>query len=207
MDRTGGLPLTMDILARWWTVVGGCLFLSFVGGQVRAQTTVYTWTDEKGVIHYSDSMVPAQHIERATTLVVPSHVTSVPSISEESGRIPLVIRNNDPSQKFVRVTLSGEQATREVLMLVDTGAQITLIDEALAEDLLLEHVQDAWLTGVTGTARGWIGRLPLLRLGTEEVRDLPIMVGPLPGRLLLGMDVLERLDLSVGSRTLQRTRE
>jgi len=32
------------------------------------------------------------------------------------------------------------------------------------------------------------------------------MVGPMRGHLLLGMDVLERLELSVGPRSLQRAR-
>jgi len=91
-------------------------------------------------------------------------------------------------------------------MLVDTGAQMTLIDQALAEELALEHVDNALLTGVTGSTTGWIGRLSGLRLGGHEVRDLQVMVAPISGRLLLGMDVLERLELSVGPRSLQRAR-
>jgi predicted aspartyl protease len=89
-------------------------------------------------------------------------------------------------------------------MLVDTGAQITVIDEALANELEVEHVQDAMIAGVTGTARSWIGRLPTLRLGEERVSDLQVMIGPMAGRLLLGMDVLEQLELSVGPRSLHR---
>jgi predicted aspartyl protease len=93
-------------------------------------------------------------------------------------------------------------------MLVDTGAQITLISETLAEELSLEHVQNAHIIGVTGTAQGWIGRLPKLRLGTKEVNNLNVMVGSLPGihPHFLGMDVLERLKLSVGLRNLQQSR-
>lgn len=109
-----------------------------------------------------------------------------------------------PAQRFVRAELEGGQAIRDVLMLVDTGAQISLIDEGLAKDLDLEHVQDALLQGVTGSSQGWIGRLSSLRVGSEEIRDLQIMVGPRPGLILLGMDVLERLKLSVGPRSLQR---
>src|SRR5262249_25291862 len=126
--------------------------------------------------------------------------------TEAHDNMPGVILNNDPSQKFVRAELAGEQDSREVLMLVDTGAQITLIDQSLAEELALERLDNALLTGVTGSAVGWIGRLPVLRLGRAEVRDLSVMVGPMRGRLLLGMDVLERLELSVGPRSLQRAR-
>jgi clan AA aspartic protease (TIGR02281 family) len=116
----------------------------------------------------------------------------------------LVILNNDVSQKFVRTVLEGERISREALMLVDTGAQITVIDEETAQELDIEHVQDALLAGVTGTSRGWIGRLPSLRVGEDVVNDLPVMVGPMSGRLLLGMDVLEQLSLSVGLRSLHR---
>lgn len=190
--------------ARRWHAISLFLLLSLGGGRLWAQTTIYQWTDEKGVTHFSDSMVPPQQIDRAAAVVLPSRSGARTSGTADS--IPLVILNNDPSQKFVRATLEGERTVREVLMLVDTGAQITLIDESLAEELSLEHVQDALLAGVTGVARGWIGRLPTLQVGAEEVRDLHVMVGPLPGRLLLGMDVLGRLDLSVGPRTLERAR-
>jgi predicted aspartyl protease len=186
-------------------IVGTFLLLSLLGSKIWAQSTVYSWTDEKGVVHFSNSMIPPQHLEDATKIQMPSRPTSPASRTDTADNIPLVILNDDPSQKFVRAELTGEQDTKEVLMLVDTGAQITLIDQALAEELDLEHLDNALLTGVTGSTIGWIGRLPILRLGQAEVRDLNVMVGPMHGRLLLGMDVLERLELSVGPRSLQRT--
>jgi len=187
-------------------IVGTFLLLSLMGSKTWAQSTVYSWTDEKGVVHFSNSMVPPQHMEDATKIEMPSRPTSPASGTDTADNIPLVILNDDPSQKFVRAELTGAQDTKEVLMLVDTGAQITLIDQALAEELALEHLDNALLTGVTGSTSGWIGRLPALHLGQAEVRDLKVMVGPMRGRLLLGMDVLERLELSVGPRSLQRTR-
>jgi predicted aspartyl protease len=186
--------------------IGLSLLLCCNGAQLWAQTTIYSWTDEKGVRHYSNSMAPSRDHGQVEQIVTPSHAATLASEARASESIPLVILNNDASQKFVRATLEGERTTQEVLMLVDTGAQITLIDEDLAEELHLEHVQDALLSGVTGTAQGWIGRLPTLRLGSETVNDLYVMVGPLPGRFLLGMDVIERLELSVGPRSLHRSR-
>ena len=176
----------------------------FMQGPLWAQSTVYSWTDEKGVVHFSNSMVPPQHLNHVEKLDIPARTTYEASSTRRGDSIPLVILNGDPSQKFVRAVLDGERATREVLMLVDTGAQITVIDEALANDLDVEHLQDAMIAGITGSARGWIGRLPTLRLGEEQVSDLRVMVGPMAGRLLLGMDVLEQLELSVGPRSLHR---
>lgn len=174
------------------------------GAQLWAQDTIYSWTDEKGVIHFSNSMAPPQHLKEAAVAATPSSAPVRGTEVREAASIPLVILNNDPSQKFVRTILEGERRSREALMLVDTGAQITVIDEETAQELDIEHVQDALLAGVTGVSRGWIGRLPLLRVGEDVVNDLHVMVGPMAGRLLLGMDVLEQLRLSVGLRNLHR---
>jgi predicted aspartyl protease len=173
------------------------------GTQLQAQTTIYMWTDERGVVHYSDSMVPAQHLNNTSTLEMATPSTSKRPKSEEFA-IPLVTLNNDASQKFVRAELEGDYSTRQVLMLVDTGAQITFLDQTVAEELGVTYLEDAVLVGVTGSAQGWLGRLAKLRLETEEVHDLRVMVGPAAGRVLLGMDVLQQLRLSVGLHSMQR---
>jgi predicted aspartyl protease len=155
-------------------------------------------------MHYSNSMAPPQHLKEAATAVVSSRAPVREGALRDAAQIPLVILNNDASQKFVRAVLDGEYTSREALMLVDTGAQITVIDEETAQELNIDHIQDALLAGVTGLSRGWIGRLPALHIGEDVVSDLRVMVGPMSGRLLLGMDVLEQLGLSVGLRSLHR---
>jgi predicted aspartyl protease len=184
-------------------VLGLFLLLPISTQPVEAQSTIYSWVDEKGITHFSNSMAPPQHIQEAGA-VVTSRTATRSSGAYDATTIPLVILRNDPSQKFVQAVLEGPRIAREKLMLVDTGAQITVLDEETARELNIEHVQDALLAGVTGTSRGWIGRLPSLRVGEEEVNDLHVMVGPMAGRLLLGMDVLEQLGLSVGLRSLHR---
>ncbi len=189
----------------WWrSAVGLLLLLPLLGKPVWSQETIYSWTDEKGVVHFSNSMVPPQHLREAETAVASTRPTVRAGDARDAVSIPLVILNNDPSQKFVQATLEGGRTSRDTLMLVDTGAQITVIDEDTAQDLDVEHVQDALLAGITGTSRGWIGRLATLKIGEEAITDLHVMVGPMPGRLLLGMDVLEHLRLSVGLRSLHR---
>ena len=189
-------------LGSFWGI-GGVIALLWLlqPEQIFAQPRIYTWTDEYGVTHFSDSVVSPEVMDKAKSLT-PSAKSSARSSKNED--IPLMIFPDRPAQRFVSAELEGGQTVRDVLMLVDTGAQISLIDEGLARDLDLEHVQDALLQGVTGASQGWIGRLSSLRLGSEEVRNLQIMVGPRPGLILLGMDVLERLKLSVGPRSLQR---
>jgi predicted aspartyl protease len=121
-----------------------------------------------------------------------------------SNEIPFVILDGDLSRRFVPVVLEGARSRKEVLMLIDTGAQISMIDAALADDLDVEHVQDVQIVGVSGVAPGWVGRLRNLRLGDEEVSDPQVMVGPLSGMRLLGMDVLSAMKLTIGQKALER---
>ena len=123
----------------------------------------------------------------------------IANLSETSLSIPLV---KSDRKKLVPVKLEGSRGTRQVLMVVDTGAQMSMIDEDLAAELGVDFVEEAGIIGATGLAPAWIGRLRRVQLGDREIRDWSIMVGPLPGVVLLGMDVLDRLKLSVGSNTL-----
>ena len=60
--------------------------------------------------------------------------------------------------------------------------------------------------GVTGAALADVVELETLQVGSEELRDIEVAVGRRPGLNLLGMDVLNRLDLRVGHDTLDRER-
>ncbi|MGE0824686.1 MAG: retroviral-like aspartic protease family protein [Candidatus Binatia bacterium] len=165
-----------------------------------AQSKIYMWTDKNGVVHFSDSVVSSKDFENAKTIAVNKAKKETAKESE----IPLLTFDDRPAQKFVRAQLESDGAMRDVLMLVDTGAQISLVDQALAEELALEKVEEATLRGVNGITKSWIGRLPAFRLGDEEIRDLRVLVGPQPGLVLLGMDVLDHLNLSVGPKSLHR---
>jgi hypothetical protein len=157
------------------------------------QGGVYTWTDEKGVVHFSNSQVPPQHMAGAELRANVAPPT--PRYRAHVANIPLINRDQ---KRFVRARLEGNSSSREVLMLVDTGAQMSMIDESTAEELGAEFLEEAGIVGVTGMTGGWIGQLRRVQVGERRV-----MVGPLPGVLLLGMDVLERLQLTVSSDYLE----
>ena len=173
----------------------------FSVGTAWAQGRIYSWTDKNGVVHFSDSVTSPQDFGKAKTLAPTPSRQGQKTKSEE---IPLVTFNDRPSQKFVRAQLEGSRGTRDVLMLVDTGAQVSLVDQQTAQELDLERLEEATLRGVNGVTQSWIGRLPTLRLGEEEIKDVHVLVGPQPGLVLLGMDVLDRLKLSVGPQSLHR---
>lgn len=186
------------------TAVSRALLLAIlIGGAVpvpssQGQSEVYQWTDDDGIVHFSDSNIPSRFAKSAAVL----RGWRAPTPGKTSGSpetVPMIVLEG---KKYVRVFLEGRRS-REVMMLVDTGAQISLVDEAVARELRLEFVSDAEILGVTGAARGWIGRLRRLRLDDLELTSLQIMVGPQRGLNLLGMDVLDRLELTVGADALE----
>jgi predicted aspartyl protease len=160
--------------------------------------SMYTWVDERGTVHFSNSQVPRRHIaaaEQRANIVGPT-----PRARVHNASIPLISRDQ---KRFVKAHLEGRSGRRELVMLVDTGAQITMIDEATARELGAEFIEEAGIVGATGMTSGWIGQLRRVELGDKEVRDWRVMVGPVPGLLLLGMDVLERLELNVAKDYLE----
>jgi len=170
----------------------------FATATAQAQA-VYSWKDQRGVVHFSNSGVPAEHKGKARVRVMHPH--SPPTTRHSNSKeIPLLAMGG---RRFVHASFEGRYATRDVVMIVDTGAQITMIDEKLASDLALRVEQEAGIVGVTGAAKGWIGRVRRIRLGDHEVRNWPVMVGPQQGTLLLGMDVLDKLQLSIGRDRLE----
>jgi predicted aspartyl protease len=157
-----------------------------------AQKTVYKWTDEKGVVHFSDAQVPEQGRKEKLELVKPPAMTA--GVAEPSNGAML---SNSGSRRYVQVTLEGPSVTRDVSMLVDTGAEMTTITEDLANQLGVEFVQATSIVGVTGVGHGWIGRLSRLRIEDREVTNWNVMVSSSVPVNLLGSDVLDALNLSI----------
>ena len=155
------------------------------------QADIYSWTDENGVRHYSNVTIPDSRADDAETFQFE------PRPAPQRKSIPLKTQDGDPSRKFVDVTFESGRAKRNVSMLVDTGAQITVIDQALAKALDIQPEQRMLMTGVNSTAVGWVGRVSKLTLGSEELSNHLVAVSPTPGIMLLGMDVLDQLSLSV----------
>jgi len=152
-----------------------------------AQQSVYTWTDEKGVVNFTNSAPPQGVNARA------SHSGS------EFRPVPLEVTEN---RKLVRVEMQGTHETAELSMIVDTGAEKTMIDPALAHHIGVRWMRGQMLAGVTGVGMGSLVEVPKLRVGSAELRDVNVIVGPAAGLNLLGMDVLNALHLSVGQDSL-----
>ena len=174
------------------------LVIGFLGFSLsRVQAEIYRWTDENGVTHYSNVTIPDMQAQSAETFQFE------PRPVPQRRSIPLKTLDNDPTRKFVDVVLESGRTKRNVSMLVDTGAQITVIDQALAKDLGIQPEQYTLMTGVNSTAVGWVGRVSKLTLGSEELSNHLVAVSPTPGIFLLGMDVLDKLSLAVAPTALE----
>jgi clan AA aspartic protease (TIGR02281 family) len=175
-----------------WGMVAGMLLLAAPARRVAGQGQVFTWTDENGVVNFSNSAPPDN--VKATAI----HTGS------EFRPVPLETDANNPSRKLVRVEFQGTDEHADVRMIVDTGAQKTMIDADLARQIGVHWMHSQVVGGVTGFGVGALVEIPRLRVGSAELRDVDVIVGPARGLSLLGMDVLEKLDLSVGQNSLYR---
>ncbi len=175
-------------------IVAALMMLAVLSPRGMAQEQIYTWTDANGVDHFSNSGAP-------------QGTKATPFLSANQFRpVPLEVDVGNPSRKFVRVELQGTNQKTEVRMLVDTGAERTVITPAVASAIGVNYKRDQLLRGITGATVGSLVELQWLRIGSMELRSVDVVVGPSDAFNLLGMDVLDTLNLSVGRDRLYRGR-
>lgn len=103
---------------------------------------------------------------------------------------------------FVEVKLNG----RDYLMMLDTGAGITVIDQPVAEALHLPSGESMNVLGASGQGAASVTRLASLQIGRVHLRDVQVAVTDLGlirliggGRLggILGFNVLSRFRVTI----------
>ena len=110
----------------------------------------------------------------------------------------------DPATNVVnaKVSVSG----RSLHLVVDTGATLTTIPTALADELQLRRAgnQRVKINTASGTVEGEVVTLPSLVIGQIEVKNVQAVVLDLPdslaGKGLLGLNVLQRLNMEIDSQ-------
>ena len=112
--------------------IAGLMLLALPTPQVVAQQEVYPWTDEQGVVNFSNSGPPAGAQAKAI------------HFGGEFRPVPLEADSKIANRKLVRVELQGTQQNAEVRMIVDTGAQKTMIDAKLAKEIGVHWMRDKW---------------------------------------------------------------
>jgi predicted aspartyl protease len=105
----------------------------------------------------------------------------------------------------IPVTIKGEERKRDFNLLLDTGAQRTVIIPKVKENLDLLEVNQESVQGIGVTGSSQYSTVMVnLEIGSINLVDVNILVGSLPGVLsryqivgILGADVLQLLSLKI----------
>ena len=104
----------------------------------------------------------------------------------------------------VNIWVPSQQAYVKAIVIFDTGAYKTILDERLADLLQISRTTGS-ATSVTaaGTITTQNGTLPKMQLGTKTLNDIPVNILRLPDELetycILGMNVLREFDINVSN--------
>jgi clan AA aspartic protease (TIGR02281 family) len=198
-----------------------CIFLLLMS--VSAHGEFYKWTDRDGKVHFTDNIsgIPPEyrHQVEGRSSAPPSR-QSTPQTSSR-GASPRPSAGDMPTSKhytvpllrvgnalFVDVVLNGFLQSR---LLVDTGAELTVISMALAKQLALNLDEAATvpLQSVSGVFLAPLTKVKSITVGGVTIRDVEVVVhdiaqGSSGG--LLGMSFLDNFQVTMhaaeGSMTL-----
>lgn len=166
-----------------------------------ADAGVYTYRDENGTLQAvsSPDEIPEKFRKGSKALFpkveAPKNDADVPLRREGNSLIVDV--------KF------GDAGTYPLIL--DTGAEISVISEEMAAKIKPEIVQTITVSGVTGTAQRPMVKVPVVEVAGFKVRNLHAVVNDMPKSKasgLLGVDFLNhflmRLDTEAGKLHLER---
>ena len=177
----------------------------------RSTGELYKWIDGDVKIHFTDeiSNIPAEYRDqveagsRQRTRGTPSGPTpAAPSVATPANKnsFPLLAVGN---RMFVDVVLNGTVKAR---LLVDTGAEMTVISSRLAQRLSL-NPKNTWfvpIRGVSGGALAFLSKVRSIAVGEATVSDVDVYVYDTGMDGILGMTFLGEFDFSmnVGEKKL-----
>lgn len=200
---------------RAWMTLGALLVLLVTATPAVAQ--LYTWTDEHGVVHYTADpfSIPLQH--RPAGLPAAAPAPRAPGGWEGWGVTPTTVAPTGLTVQFTPgepIVVNAHLNGVPVLLLLDTGADRTLLSPAAVEragygPTVVSGATSVRILGVTGSAMASVVTVPLLDVAGARLGPLSLLVhdaglGGLDG--LLGRDVLDAftvtIDTAAGRATL-----
>ena len=201
---------------RGWVFAVGLLLLA----AAPASAQLYTWTDDRGVVHYTaDPYTIPPQFRPADIPATPAPATPVPASSDPWSAWGKPTVTAPPAGAVVQfspgapIVVSARLNGVPLSLLLDTGADRTLISpSAIARAGYGREAAPAGeirILGVTGTSTATMVTVPLLDVAGARIGPLPLIVhdaglGTLDG--LLGRDVLDAftvtIDAAAGRATL-----
>lgn len=151
-------------------------------GELLAQE-LYRWVDDKGIIHFADSLhsIPEKYRRDAEKrFFAPSPPAPAP-ISEDNSKRSTEPTQSPPSIPFFQISrgilVDGFINQRgPVQLIVDQGAMITILPAFMAAQLgiTLKNSLPLRLEGIRGLSSGHLVTIDSLRLGDFEMNDFEV---------------------------------
>jgi clan AA aspartic protease (TIGR02281 family) len=185
-----------------WIALGALLVVFISIPMLARAGEMYRWVDAQGRVHLTDTPPKSKGALQDFKVYQPSEHDHAP---EPSG-LPLA----DPGMVKLTPTRPGGTVVVEVMlnrrltvpMLLDTGADFTVLTKQVAKDLRissLDHLPRLPFKTAGGMVTFPIATLQSLRVGTAEARDVNVAIdtdGHMPVGLL-GMTFLRHFKVTV----------
>jgi clan AA aspartic protease (TIGR02281 family) len=163
---------------------------------------MYRWVDEQGRVHLTDTPPKSKSALQELKVYQPSARDQAPELSgppmPESGMVKML-----PSKSGGTVVVETVLNRRlTVPMLLDTGADFTVLTKQVASDLRLfplDHLPKLEFKTAGGAVKFPVATLQSLRVGTAEAPDVDVAIDS-DGRMsmgLLGMTFLRHFRVTV----------
>jgi clan AA aspartic protease (TIGR02281 family) len=173
---------------------------------------MYRWVDEQGRTHLTDTPPKSKGALQELKVYQPSVPSQAPEPEGPSIAAPGRVKTTPtkPGGTVVIDVLLNRRLTAP--MLLDTGADFTVLTKQVARDLRLSslnHLPTQEFKTAGGTVRFPIATLQSLRVGTAEARDVEVAIdidGHMPMGLL-GMTFLRHFKVTVDHQRGQVTFE
>jgi clan AA aspartic protease (TIGR02281 family) len=194
-------PQPFESSVRWiffWALLGGCVSLNTPA----TAGEMYHWIDEQGRVHLTDTPPKSKGPLQEFKVYRPSERGDAPEPSSPSVAEPGIVKMTPtrPGGTVVVDAVLNQRLT--VPMLLDTGADFTVLPKQVAKDLrlsALDQLPKMEFKTAGGMVKFPIATLQSLRVGTAEVKDLNVAIDiddhmPMG---LLGMTFLRHFKVTV----------
>jgi clan AA aspartic protease (TIGR02281 family) len=163
---------------------------------------MYRWVDEQGRVHLTDTPPKSKGAVQEFKVYQPSDRDHAPEPKGPPMSKPGTVKMTPtkPGGAVVVEVVLNRRLT--VPMLLDTGADFTVLTKQMARDLRfssLEHLPILEFTTAGGAVRFPVATLQSLRVGTAEAHDISVAID-VDGRMpvgLLGMTFLRHFKVTV----------